>query len=258
MTDTYMTNEYAQSNPVVSLKNGEVFAHSKDVAAYFGKRHADVLRDIQNLIEKEPELAKRNFISYIIKDLAGENTCYFEMDRDGLTLLAMGFTEAKALRFMMDFIKAFNAKESELKRQSAAGLIIDVNDPKQLRGLLLSYSEKTQKLQEQISDLIPSKDALDRISEADGSLCITDAAKALQIRRTDLFNYLRHHGWIYRRPGSGHDLGYQTKTSMGLLEHKVTTVFRADGSEKITEQVRVTPKGLSKLAMLILPSASAA
>jgi hypothetical protein len=62
--------------------------------------------------------------------------------------------------------------------------------------------------------------------------------------------YLRTHEWIYRRPGAQSDLGYQSKVQSGLLEHKVTTVLRADGSEKIVEQVRITPKGLAALAKL--------
>lgn len=66
--------------------------------------------------------------------------------------------------------------------------------------------------------------------------------------------YLRAHGWVYRRPGTAYDLGYQSKVQAGLLEHKVTTVTQADGTERITEQVRVTPKGLTVLAK-VFPSA---
>lgn len=33
-----------------------------------------------------------------------------------------------------------------------------------------------------------------------------------------------------------------------MLEHKVTVLTRGDGSEKIVEQVMVTPKGLALLA----------
>ncbi len=40
---------------------------------------------------------------------------------------------------------------------------------------------------------------------------------------------------------------------LGLHEHRVTTALRADGSEKLTKQVRVTPKGVTKLASLIKP-----
>jgi hypothetical protein len=54
--------------------------------------------------------------------------------------------------------------------------------------------------------------------------------------------------WIYKRAGNSHWLGYQEKVQSGYLEHKVTEVTRGDGSTKITEQVRVTPKGLTKLA----------
>lgn len=74
------------------------------------------------------------------------------------------------------------------------------------------------------------------------------------MRPTPLFQWLSENGWIYKRPGSANWLGYQMKCDQGLLWHKTTTVMRADGSEKITEQVRVTPKGLSKLAKIINPA----
>jgi hypothetical protein len=42
------------------------------------------------------------------------------------------------------------------------------------------------------------------------------------------------------------------------MEHKTTTVTRSDGSEKITKQVRLTPKGLTKLAKIVPPNAKIA
>lgn len=135
---------------------------------------------------------------------------------------------------------------------------IDLNNPADLRMLLANYANDKIELQAQVADLTPKAEALDRIATADGSLCITDAAKALQMRPKDLFSYLQAHGWIYRRPNSSGYLGYQSKTNIGLLEHKMTTVLRADGSEKITEQVRITPKGLTKLSALIQPFSLAA
>lgn len=106
----------------------------------------------------------------------------------------------------------------------------------------------------QLEEAAPKAEALDRLSGADGSLGVTAAAKALCIRPKDLFGYLRHHGWIYKRAGGSAYLGYQTRVAAGLLDHKVTTVLRADGSEKVVEQVLVTPKGLAKLATLIKPA----
>lgn len=245
-----------ERNPIVFAKDGEVFANSRDVAAFFGKNHRDVTRAIDALVAQEPNLGVRNFAQgyHTLPETGSQQHRHYEMDRDGFTLLAMGFTGSKALKWKLRYIEAFNAMEAELRRIANTGPMIDLNDPGALRGLLLTYSEKALELERQVKELLPSQEALQRIAEADGSLCITDAAKALQMRPKDLFEWLRQNGWIYRRPGAAHDLGYQSKTAAGLLEHKITTVLRADGSEKVTEQVRVTPKGLTKLAALIKPA----
>lgn len=49
-------------------------------------------------------------------------------------------------------------------------------------------------------------------------------------------------------------IAYQDKLAAGLLEHKTTTVHRTDGSEKTVTQVRVTPKGLTRLAQELAPA----
>jgi phage antirepressor YoqD-like protein len=123
-----------------------------------------------------------------------------------------------------------------------------LSDPNALRGLLLDYSEKVIELEQQVQDMKPDVQALELIAKADGSLCLMDAAKALQMRPKDFISLLNQGHWIYKRAGNSHWLGYQEKVQSGYLEHKVTEVTRGDGSTKITEQVRVTPKGLTKLA----------
>lgn len=130
-----------------------------------------------------------------------------------------------------------------------------LNDPTTLRQLLLGYSEKVEALEAENAAMAPKVAALDRIATADGSLCITDAAKHLQMRPGDLFRWMQAEGWIYKRAGSPTFIGYQTKVQQGLLEHKVNMVSRSDGSEKTVEQVRVTPKGLTALAGLFAPAA---
>lgn len=242
-------------NPVVFTKNGEVFASSRDVAAFFGKQHAHVMRDIDNLLKNEPSLRLSKFgetSTQVPMPNGGTRTDRtFDMTRDGFTLLAMGFTGAKALKWKLRYIEAFNAMEAELRRVVESAPAIDLNDPASLRGLLLTYSEKTIELERKVAELQPSKAALDRIANADGSHCITDAAKALQMQPKRLFDWLHQNGWIYRRPGGKHWIAYSSRTLAGLLEHKVTTVQRPDGTEKVSEQVRVTARGLTRLSKLI-------
>lgn len=126
--------------------------------------------------------------------------------------------------------------------------VVALNDPATMRGLLLSYSERVLQLESANAELVPKAEALDRIASARGSLCITDAAKALQVAPRELFQYLHEQHWIFRRQGGAGWLGYSERAKAGLLEHKVTTVAQPDGYERVTEQVRITPAGLAKLA----------
>jgi Rha family phage regulatory protein len=80
------------------------------VSAFFEKQHKDVLKAIRNLIEQEPEL-ERNFAPFTIQTLTDPNygkASHYQMDRDGFTLLAMGFTGASALAWKLRYIGAFN------------------------------------------------------------------------------------------------------------------------------------------------------
>jgi len=63
--------------------------------------------------------------------------------------------------------------------------------------------------QGEAGDPCPEAEALDRIAAADGSLCLTDAAKELQVRPKDLIGYLSSNHWTYKRAGATNWIGYQ-------------------------------------------------
>ncbi|MEQ4703654.1 MULTISPECIES: phage antirepressor KilAC domain-containing protein [Providencia] len=83
-------------------------------------------------------------------------------------------------------------------------------------------------------------------------MCIlsTRSLKQLQVNPKKLFDLMSHSKWIYRRIGSVW-IGYQDKIQQDLLEHKVSVVKNRTGEDKQVSQVRVTAKGLSKLAKLL-------
>lgn len=72
---------------------------SIDVARTFEKRHSDVLRDIESL-ECSEEFRKRNFSlsDYTVENNKRKYPMYY-ITRDGFTILAMGYTGEKAMRF---------------------------------------------------------------------------------------------------------------------------------------------------------------
>ena len=76
------------------------------VAEKFGKRHDNVLQTIQNLVTENS--AANSYFTLSEYDNRGKNYPMYVMTRDGFSLLVMGFTDAEAQKFQIEFIKAFN------------------------------------------------------------------------------------------------------------------------------------------------------
>lgn len=220
---------------------------SVEIAELTGKRHDHVIRDIRKMLADLGDPSPHFWGK--VPSNGGRPMEVANLPRRECLILVSGYSVELRAKII--------DRWEELER-AAQKPNLDLNNPTHLRLLLADYANDKIEMQAQIADLTPKAQALDRIATADGSLCVTDAAKALQMRPKDLFSYLQAHGWIYRRPNSSGYLGYQSKTNIGLLEHKMTTVLRADGSEKVSEQVRITPKGLTKLSALIQPFSLAA
>ncbi|TNI07430.1 hypothetical protein CF104_03930 [Aeromonas jandaei] len=129
--------------------------------------------------------------------------------------------------------------------------MVALNDPATMRGLLLSYSEKVIDLEHKVEEMQTDVEALERIAKADGSMCITNAAKHLQVQPKYLFQLLSSKRWIYKRAGGKVWIAYQDKLQSGVLEHKVDVVTRPDGSEKVSERVLVTAKGIAAISKML-------
>jgi Rha family phage regulatory protein len=107
-----MTNEV---NNLVSLNtNNQIITTSKNIAAFFGKRHADVLRDIDNTIPfLSEEYGKSNF-AFTTQNVAmpkgaqrQDRIC--ELTKNGAIILILGYTGKDAMQFKEAYINAFDA-----------------------------------------------------------------------------------------------------------------------------------------------------
>lgn len=92
---------------------------SRYVAEYFEKRHDHVLRDISKITAPKSglseEFIKQNFVADTYTDSTGRKLPCYQMTRDGFTMLVMGYTGTKAMRFKELYIKRFNEMESFIK-----------------------------------------------------------------------------------------------------------------------------------------------
>ncbi len=87
---------------------------SLDVADTFGKEHARVLRDIREL-DCSNEFRLGNFAESSYINSQNKKQPMYLITRDGFTLLVMGYTGDKAMKFKEAYIKQFNAMERTLQ-----------------------------------------------------------------------------------------------------------------------------------------------
>ena len=139
---------------LVEIKNNQPVTTSLQVAELFEKNHRDVLKAIDELKEG---------VAQNIADLFYEDTYIHPqnkqeyrqmiMNRDGFTLLAMGFTGSKALKFKLDYINAFNKMENHI-RESQTNL---PTSPMEALKLMFQATEETQgeveKVKGRVTDL---------------------------------------------------------------------------------------------------------
>lgn len=101
-------------NKLVVINNNQIVVSSKDLAEHFGKQHKHVIENIRDILSAENsanEFFHKESYSY-----NGRRLPMYLMNRDGFSLLAMGFTGKKALQWKLKYIEAFNEMEETLKQ----------------------------------------------------------------------------------------------------------------------------------------------
>ena len=109
-----LQKEQKHSGIVFIGKDKRPVTTSLVVAEKFERPHKDVLKSIRTL-ECSDSFNERNFSPVDYKDAKGESRPMYLITRDGFTLLAMGFTGAKAMKWKIKYIAAFNAMEDALR-----------------------------------------------------------------------------------------------------------------------------------------------
>ena len=238
--------ESIAQNKIASTMN------SVEIAELVGSRHDNVKRAIERLakseviqlpplerVENKQSLSQNKFAdAYIFSGEKGK--------RDSIIVVA---------QLCPEFTARLVDRWQELEAKVATFTLPNFADPVEAARAWADEVEQKRiakqeviALQSKVEETKPVVEAYSRIAIADGSLNMTEAAKTLQVRPIDLRRWLHANRWIYRRNGSKNWLGYQDRIQSGLIEHKINTYEKDDGSQGISEQARITPKGLTVLA----------
>jgi|TARA_R110000868_G_scaffold187781_3_gene430396 phage antirepressor YoqD-like protein len=229
------TANYAPRLPIA--QNVARTMSSREIAALTGKIHKNVKRDIAAML-KDLQVDALSF-EHIYLDGSNREQTEYLLDREHTDCLLTGYSAP----LRMKVIRRWQELE-----QATATPAIPQSLPEALR-LAADLAEQNNQLRLVVTEQAPKVEALARIADARGSMCLTDAAKHLGVQRIKLIEWMRCNRWIYRREGCARWLAFQPRQAAGLLDHKVTVLGVDEaGDQRLASQVRVTPKGLAVLA----------
>ncbi|WP_455480095.1 antA/AntB antirepressor family protein [Bartonella sp. B23] len=199
---------------------------------------------IKNRIKEYDFLENQDFMSFtknLVKPQGGRSFKDYALTLDMAKELAMVERNDKGKQARQYFI------ECERRAKQVSAPQIDYSDPRTILGVITHMQEELQNKDALIEQQAHKVIAYDHLTRAEGTMCITDTAKMLEIRPKDLFGYMQQKRWIYKRVGTSEFVPYQDKIQQGLMDCATNVFRRDDGSEKVSVQARVTAKGLAFL-----------
>ena len=143
----------------------------------------------------------------------------------------------------------FIAAERQLRRSMPIG-----DNELMARAFLVAH-KTIDALTHKVEELEPKARALDTLSAAEGTRCVTTAWKELGLpgkkSRHRFFLYLQELGWIFRRGNRNYE-GYADAIKRGLIDNEMMSYEDPnDGIKKTKIEVKITSKGMTKLAGIL-------
>ena len=237
---------------VLSMQNGEPVASSRQVAENFGKEHKDTLESIRQILAAENSATKSMFYETTFENRGKQYPMYL-MNRDGFTLLAMGFTGKAALEWKLKYIAAFNEMEKKLAEQP------QLTRSQLLATALIAAHEELEEKDKRIAELTPDAEFARAVCIADNCRTATSIAKDYGLTAEKLnkllysqrVQYKDSDGqWVLYKPYQGKGYaknrkGKAIQRSNGKTYIPNTTVWTVEGEKLIHEQLKklgITPR----------------
>lgn len=237
-----MTETEKENTELVMMKDQEAVTTSLRVAESFGKQRKNVIQTIENLAA-ENSATKKMFVGSTYTNRGKEYPMYY-MNRDGFTLLAMGFTGKKALQFKLQYIQAFNKLEAQAKQLQQDSYMIE--DPVQRATKWIEEEQQRQQLATENEQLKPMAEIGAKLTASEQTISINQFAKLLQSNGVDtgrnrLFQWLRSNGYLISSP-LDYNLPTAYSMSLGLFEVEEKP-YMVHGETQLGRTTKVTPKG---------------
>lgn len=140
---------------LVRIDSNQVVTDSRSVAEHFEKQHKHVLDAIRNLLGGMPKIGQTPMFheTTYVNEQNGQTYPMYLMNRDGFSLLVMGFTGEKALEWKVKYINAFNEMEKALKDQRIKQVTSDKAKEMRAEAMLRNSISKQAKMMLEIAKM---------------------------------------------------------------------------------------------------------
>lgn len=234
-----------EDQELVFNNDGKIETNSLLVAERFGKQHKDVLDAIREILTAENPAVRIMFSESTYYNSRNKIQPMFLMNRDGWSVLAMGFTGKEALKFKLQFISAFNVMEQIIVKSSFT--LPDFSNAGEAARAWADQFDQTEKAKAIVEE---QSKKLDHFNGANGIYNATQVAKEHNMT-AEVFNELLFKKRIQFKTGKTWVL-YASYENMGLTDVR-TIVFNTSKGKGSAMQMVWTEKGRSFIYDLFNP-----
>ena len=243
-----MTIANTNIDELVQVDNEQVVTDSRKVAEVFEKEHKSVLRSINEILAAQNCAAK--FFYETTYENRGKQYPMYLMNRDGFSLLVMGFTGAKAMQWKIKYIEAFNEMEKRLKAQSSDSYMIAdpvaralkwAEEQKAHRQQVALLEANNARQEQIIGELKPKADYTDMILQNKGLVPITAIAKDYGMSGVAMNEKLHEMKIIYKMGRQW--LLYSKYQAKGYTHSETVNFKHKDGRDDVAMNTKWTQKG---------------
>ena len=230
---------------LVMVENNQVVVSSRQVAENFGKQHKDVLENIRGILAAENSATK--FFRESTFENRGKHYPEYIMNRDGFSLLVMGFTGKEAMTWKIRYIQAFNEMEAKIRENTLT--MPNFNNPAEAARAWAKEYEEKQKALAQVTEMKPKAEFYDDVTGSTDTIDIGSVAKVLNIPnmgRNKLFSFLRENKILNKR-----NEPYQEYVDKGYFR-QIETSWEHNGTTHINLKTVVFQKGVDYIRQLVL------
>lgn len=242
----------SESNLVFKGENNQALTNSLLVAKKFGKEHKHVLESIRKLMRTaEFSAVLSMFCESAYYNEQNKEMPMFVMNRDGFTLLAMGFTGEKALKFKVEYINAFNKMEETIKsgvfqvpQTFSDALMLAAKQQKLIEEQQKEISQNATEIKD-LSDAVatmkPKADYCDLILANHATICTTSIAQNYGMS-AKAFNILLRNLGIQHKIASQWILKAKY-LPYGYIQSESVVIEHNDGRKETKQHSKWTQKG---------------